>query len=143
MGAAAMVAALWMARRGELRGLTRIVVDCHLAWALTCIVFASVDLLWLAVVAFAAYGFFLPILNIGCQTLVQSVVSGHVRARVISVYLVISFGMPALGALLEGWIASFVGLRITVGAGAALAALWWLWARRRVAALEGELEKAR
>jgi MFS family permease len=143
LGTGALVSSLLLARRGELRGLTRIVVGAHLGMSLGCVIFSFIDLFWLAVLAFAAYGFFLPVCSIGAQTLVQSSVSGHMRARVMSLLLVISFGSPALGALLEGWIASFVGLQVTVGVGAALAAVWWLWARHQVPALEGELERPR
>lgn len=141
LGFGAMVAGLWLARRAELRGLTAIIVNAHLGTALAGVLFALIDQLWLAVAMFAAYGFFLPISNIGAQTLVQAVVGGHLRARVMSIYMIISFGMPALGALIEGQLATLFGLRTTLAVGCGLAALWWIWGRGRGKALAGELER--
>jgi hypothetical protein len=51
------------------------------------------------------------------------------RARVVSLYLASSFGLPSVGALAMGLIASETGLQITLGAGAVLAVLIWFWAR--------------
>ena len=51
------------------------------------------------------------------------------RARVLSLYLVASFGLPSVGALAVGLIASVYGLQVTIGAGAVLAVLIWNWAR--------------
>ena len=142
LGFGAMTAGLWLARRGQLEGLTRLVVNAHLGCALAGVIFAFVGQFWLALIFFCGYGFFLPICNIGAQTLVQAAVTGPVRSRIMSIYMIISFGMPALGALLEGWLATYAGLGPTVGGFAGIAALWWLWARGRGKELTRELERA-
>ena len=79
--------------------------------------------------AIAAVGFFLLLGGISSQSLVQNVVVPEFRARVLSLYLVASFGLPSVGALAMGMIASVYGLQETIGAGAVLAVLIWNWAR--------------
>ena len=71
----------------------------------------------------------------------QNVVAPEVRARVLSIYLVTSFGLPSVGALIIGWIASLAGLQATTAAGAGLAVLIWFWARSVAGAQAADLER--
>ena len=142
LGFGAMVAGLWLARRGELVGITRLVVASYLLHALALVAFAATDVIWLGVVLIALMGFSLLVCNIGAQTMVQSVVAAQLRARVMSLYMVIAFGTPALGALVEGWLATVIGLQLTVASGAAVAALLWIWARRLQPAIARRLERS-
>jgi hypothetical protein len=73
--------------------------------------------------------------------LVQNVVAPELRARVLSIYLVTSFGLPSVGALIIGWIASLAGLQATTAAGAGLAVLIWFWARPVAGAQTADLER--
>ncbi len=61
--------------------------------------------------------------GISSQTLIQSVVDPRVRARVMSLYIIISWGVPAIGALIMGWLANFSGLQITLAGGGVLGLL--------------------
>jgi len=79
--------------------------------------------------------------GVASQTLIQNAVDSAMRARVMSLFVLISWGLPAFGALLMGWIAEFFGLQLTIGVGAALAALLWLWARRAGPRLAIDLER--
>jgi hypothetical protein len=45
------------------------------------------------------------------------------RARVMSLFIMISWGLPAFGALAVGWVVNFAGLPVTVSAGGALTVL--------------------
>jgi hypothetical protein len=79
--------------------------------------------------------------NVGAQSLIQNTVDSHIRARVLSLFIVFAHGLPAVGALLIGWIASHAGLQATLaGSGLALAIVW-LWARLRTAKMAAILEK--
>ena len=51
------------------------------------------------------------------------------RGRVLSLYTLIARGFPSIGALVMGYLASFVGLRWPVFGGAVLCLLVWLWIR--------------
>ena len=61
------------------------------------------------------------------QTLIQNTVDQKVRGRVISITAMLSWGLPAVGAAMMGWIAEFLGLTSTLAIGAGLTALLWLW----------------
>jgi MFS family permease len=141
IGLGASISGLWLARRGDTRGLTRLVVWSFLLTALSLLAFAATGIFWFGVGAIVAVGFFLLIGGIGSQSLVQNVVAPELRARVLSIYLVTSFGLPSVGALIIGWIASLAGLQATTAAGAGLAVLIWFWARPVAGAQTADLER--
>ena len=87
-------------------------------------------------------GFFMLLGGIASQTLIQNAVDSAMRARVMSLFVVLSWGLPAFGALAEGWLASLIGLQPVVAAGALLAIVLWLWARAAGRQFAAELERA-
>jgi predicted MFS family arabinose efflux permease len=60
---------------------------------------------------------------VSCQTAVQVNVDEHYRGRVLSVYVMSFFAGTPIGALIGGIMASFIGLRATIVASAALLAV--------------------
>lgn len=58
-----------------------------------------------------------------CNTMVQTSVPGHYRARVLSLYLMVVQGGTPIGAPLVGWLATLFGPRMAVGVGAAASLL--------------------
>ena len=141
MGFGAALSGLWLARRGDTRGLTRLVVWSFLVTAIALLAFSSTGLFWVGVVSMIGVGCSLLIGGISSQSLVQNVVAPELRARVLSIYLVASFGLPSLGALAMGWIASLTGLQVTIAAGAVLAVLIWFWVRPIAGREAAELEQ--
>ena len=141
IGLGAMCSGLWIAQRGSTSGLTRLVTVSLLMSALALILFTFADQIWLAALFLAFLGFFMLAGGIGSQTLIQNTVDSRVRARVMSLFVVISWGLPALGALAMGWLASFFGLQPTIAVGALLALAVWLWARHAGAGLAPDLER--
>ncbi len=79
--------------------------------------------------------------NVGAQTLVQNAVDSAVRARVLGLFIVVAHGLPALGAVIMGWIASHAGLQATIGGGAVFMVLFWLWSRPRRDGMARRLER--
>jgi hypothetical protein len=73
----------------------------------------------------------------GCQALIQVCVADAYRGRVLSIWTVVSLGVPALGAFFMGSVAELVGFVVVLIACAlATAALVvLLWQRCQVAAL--------
>ncbi|MBT5457928.1 MAG: hypothetical protein HOK82_15080, partial [Rhodospirillaceae bacterium] len=61
---------------------------------------------------------------------------------VLSVFIVFAHGVPAIGALIIGWIASKAGLQATIACGALIMVLVWLWARLRTAKMAELLERS-
>ena len=131
MGLGAMLGALWLALRGVLAGLTTITVSAVLVLALALGAFTAMDHFFLALPFLAISGFAMVVNGIGSQTLIQSSVAPAMRGRVMSLYTLIYRGMPALGAVVMGWLAEGFGLPATLGGGAVLCLVAWGWAARR------------
>ena len=90
--------------------------------------------LWSAVAFFMVGGGFMLVGNVGAQSLIQHAVDSRVRARVLSLFIVFAYGLPAFGAAIMGGIASHAGLRVTIGCGALLMVLvWWAVGNGRTA----------
>jgi MFS family permease len=141
IGLGAMAASLWLARRGQMEGLTRLISNALVLSGIALILFTVAGHIALAAFFLVWVGVFMLIGGVGSQTLIQNVVEQKVRARVMSLFILISWGLPALGALVEGWIATFFGLQHTIAAGAAITLLVWLWGRPAGRKLAGELER--
>lgn len=145
LGFGAMVSCIWVAQRGRTQGLTRLVTMSLLVQgaALTACTLVGhfIGNLWLAAACLGIVGFAMLVGGVGSQTLMQNAVESHMRARVMSLFIMISWGLPAFGALAAGWIAKFAGLPVTIGVGGALTVLLWVWARPKTRTLEASLEK--
>jgi len=141
IGAGALVASLWLARRGEMAGLTRLVTISTLGAGLALILSMAFDRLWLAMGFLAIMGVFMLTGNVGAQSLIQNAVDQNVRARVLSLFIVFAHGLPAFGSVIGGWIASWAGLQATIGCGAVAMVLAWLWARPQAAQMAIVLER--
>ena len=143
-GLGAMLGAIWLAQRGRTDGLTNIFTWSLLISAISILLFIISGNIWVGAVLIAIVGFCIVLGAITGQTLIQSAVYSGIRARVISITMVLAWGLPAVGALGMGWIAEFLGLPFTLALGGALTVLLWLWAHRAgkqlVPILEGGLD---
>ena len=113
MGIGAMVSAMWVAIHGRTSGLTNM---CFIGAALSGVslvgLVATGDL-WIGLAFAALSGYALNTLSTSVQALVQSSVEDRLRGRVMSLYTLIFRGLPAIGALVFGVLAEFIGLRWT------------------------------
>ena len=139
-GAGAMVGATWLTSRASLKGLTVLTLVNILLMGVALLLFVSTQNFYFAVPMTALIGFAFIVQSISNQTLIQSAVEPHVRGRVMSMYGIISQGVPSLGTLGMGWIAAQYGLRLPVAIGAALCLLLWLWGWRLRNPLAAALE---
>ena len=80
------------------------------------------------------------IVGVAQQTLLQAAVASEMRGRMLSLYTLIARGFPSAGALIMGYLASFVGLRWPVFGGAVICLGLWVWARRKQKLMERSLE---
>jgi predicted MFS family arabinose efflux permease len=142
IGFGGLIAGLWLAHRGQTGGLTKLVTLSLLISGVSLALFTVTGYIWLAACFLVSVGFFMLLGGISSQTLMQNAVDSAMRARVMSLFVVISWGLPAFGALAEGWLASLVGLQPVVAAGALVAIVMWLWARPAGRRLAAELERA-
>jgi MFS family permease len=140
IGVGAMCAGIWVAQRGRTGGLTVIVAIGAIGMAGFVLAFTAVDSIWVAAIFLALSGACMLTNNVGAQTLLQNAVDHRMRARMLSLFVVISWGLPALGAVTMGWAATLVGIRPAVAGGSALAVVLGLWAWRVAPRLAPKLE---
>lgn len=140
VGAGGLLGSLWLARRGQTEGLTALVTWSVGLQALFLILFSVTGFIWLAALFLIGVGVTMLVTGVGSQTLIQNAVAPDVRARVMSLFILLSWGLPAVGALIEGIVANFAGLQVTVGVGAGLCLLTTIWAVRRGRKLAASLE---
>jgi len=142
IGAGALLASLWLARRGEMVGLTGLVTFSIFGGGVALMLSMVFGQLWVAVAFLMVVGVFMLIGNVGAQSLIQNTVDSRVRARVLSLFIVFAHGLPAIGALIVGWIASHAGLQVTIACGALVMVVVWLWARPRAGNVAAILERS-
>ncbi len=122
-GLGALAAGLWIAIRGRMAGLTRLLVATSLTTALFIILFALTDNLWLGAACLVPVGMGLVITGVSTQSLVQNAVDPAVRARIIGVSVSIAIGGTAFGAVVIGSAAEVFGLGWPLAAAATIAIL--------------------
>ena len=142
IGFGGLISGLWLAHRGHTQGLTGLVTLSLLISGVSLALFTITGFIWLAACFMVSVGFFMLLGGIASQTLVQNAVDSAMRARVMSLFVVLSWGVPAFGALAEGWLASFIGLQPVIAAGAVISIAVWLWARPAGRRFAAELERA-
>lgn len=143
IGAGAVCASLVLARRGQATGLTKLLVWSTFGTGI-CVAFAlQAPSINVAAVSFCLMGVSMLCGNVSAQTLVQNSVSPEMRARVLGLFIVFGHGLPALGALAQGWLASYVGLPAAVGGSAILMLGFWVWSMFVHSRLGAELERAK
>ena len=140
-GAGAMIGALWMTTRASLKGLTRITLGATLLMAGVLLLFVATNQFLIALPFVCLVGFAFIVQNISNQTLIQSAIDPALRGRVMSVYGIISQGVPSLGTLAMGTAAAQLGLRLPVAVGAVLCIALWAWSWRLREPLAAALEQ--
>lgn len=140
LGLGAFIGSIYFARREGARGLTRMLVASMLVFAIALVGFTATDIFWFACVCTAIAGLSVVAIGVAEQTLLQTSVDSAMRGRILSMYTLIARGFPSIGALMMGYIASFVGLRLPVLGGAVICLILWLWARRRQTRMAAILE---
>lgn len=141
VGVGGILGSVWLAWRGGIAGLANIVVLHTLLMGGGMFVFAIADNFWIALAFLALVGFSFNVTGVGTQTLLQYSVDPAMRGRALSIFMLIFRGVPALGALLIGLAAEYLGLQWAVAGAAAICAASCIWAYGRRAAMTEWLEK--
>ena len=92
--------------------------------------FTLTDSMIIAVPLLFCIGYAMLVTGTAAQSLIQNAAAPDMRARAVSFFIMLNWGMPAIGALAMGWVASFLGLQVTVAGGAIIALLFWVWSNR-------------
>ncbi len=125
-GAGSTISALWIAYRGSTRGMTGIFAATLLIGSLALLGFGLNSDFRGGLALAALFGFATNTVSICSQTLVQHMVAGHMRARVMGLLGMTFRTIPAGGALILGWAATDLGLPTVVVISAGLCILAWL-----------------
>jgi MFS family permease len=142
-GVGGLIAAIWLASRGDVIGLTRITIIALLVTGLSIFGFVATNWYPLALLSIFVLGVAGIYGGTATQTLMQHAVEGAMRGRVMSLYGVIHRGAPALGALAMGAIAEITGIRWGVSLGGVLCLVTWLWMLKRSKVAAATLERNR
>jgi MFS family permease len=141
-GLGALSAALWMAQRGTVKGMSLFSLCSLPVGAVAIMLLAATPYFIVGLACAFVAGAVMTVNGTSTQTLMQNAVESSVRGRVMSLYGVIFRGTPALGALIMGSASEIVGLPAVFAVGGALsiAAFAWLWQRRAVVAASLEMD---
>lgn len=141
VGIGGILGSIWLAWRGGIAGLADVVVLHTFLMGIGMIGVGISDNFWIALLFLGLVGWSLNVAGVGTQTLLQWSVDPAMRGRVMSIFMLIFRGVPALGALLIGLAAEFFGLQWAVAAAGAICAAGCIWAYRRRATMSEHLEK--
>jgi MFS family permease len=128
MGLGALVSALSLAARRNVRGLVRMIPIAAAVFGFGLIGLGLSQRFWLSMVMVAIAGMGMMQGMAGSNTVIQTIVTDDKRGRVMSYYTMAFMGMAPFGSLLAGTMASAVGAPLSVimtGAVVMLAAAWF------------------
>jgi MFS family permease len=108
-GCGALTAALYLASRASVRGLTRVIQRCALGLGAGLVAMQLATTMWIAMPLLYVIGLCMMMQLASTNTLVQTLVDDAMLGRVISLYAVAFFGGAPVGALIEGALADQIG----------------------------------
>jgi MFS family permease len=128
-GVGALLGALALAARREVRGLGRWVFLSAAWFGVTLVVFGFSRWMWVSLIVLVPAGFFMMVDMAATNTLLQAMAPDRLRGRVMAVYSMMTGGMAPLGALTAGAAAERIGAPRTVAIGGVACAIgaFWFW----------------
>jgi len=141
IGVGAVFTSLVLARRGQAKGLTKLLVVSTFGTGICVASALQAPNIHVAAMFFCLMGVSMLSGNVSAQTLVQNSVSSDMRARVLGLLIAFGNGLPAVGALIQGWLANFYGLPAAIGGSAIMMLGFWIWALFVYPRMSGELER--
>ena len=108
---------VWVANMSRTRGLFNLTLVYLVIFIVLLMVFATTSWFVLALAMVAGMGFATAVYQATSNVLIQNMVDGAMRARVMSIYALSYRAGPALGALIMGSASTYFGLQVPVIAG--------------------------
>ena len=140
-GLGGLIAAVGMAAYARTHGLGQVLIGSMLLNAVVQLGFALAPSFQLAVIAAGGLGFLVTVAGMSAQILVQHAVPGEVRGRVMSLWGVLFFAGPSLGAWAIGAAAAGIGFRWAMAAMTAMVVLYLVLGAPRTSVLR-QMESA-
>jgi MFS family permease len=120
-GFGAVSGMVYLASRPTVRGLfTLLPVAVGVAGA-ALVAFSFCTSVWLAIPLVYFIGAGIMLTAASTNTILQSIVEDHLRARVAAIYIMSFLGLSPIGALAAGWLSQYVGPPSALGIGGGLA----------------------
>ena len=139
MGLGALVSALSLAARKNVRGLTKMIPIAGLVFGLGLIGFGFSRVFWLSMIMVLIAGMGMMQGMAASNTVIQTIVSDDKRGRVMSYYTMAFVGMAPFGSLLAGSMAHAVGAPWTVIANGSVVVAGAAWFATRLPAVRREI----
>jgi len=139
MGLGALVSALSLAARRNVRGLVRMIPIAAAVFGAGLIGFGLSQLFWLSIVAVFVAGMGMMQGMAASNTVIQTIVTNEMRGRVMSYYTMAFMGMAPFGSLLAGSMAHKIGAPWTVILSGTVVLLSAAWFATRLPALRDQI----
>ncbi len=139
-GAGALVAALSLAARRSVRGLTKMIPISAALFGGGLIFFGLSRSLWISLVMMLLTGFGTMQGMAASNTIIQTIVSENKRGRVMSYYTMAFVGMMPFGSLLAGVMAHAMGAPLTVIVNGSLVIASAVWFTTRLRGVRREIK---
>jgi len=139
-GVGALAAALSMAARRSVRGLTKMIPIAAAAFGAGLILFGLSQSLWISLAMMVLTGFGMMQGMAASNTIIQTIVSEDKRGRVMSYYTMAFVGMAPFGSLLAGAMAHAMGAPLTVIVNGSVVIAGALWFTTRLKSVRREIK---
>jgi MFS family permease len=116
-GLGALSAALFLASRKTVRGLSSLITYSAALFGLSLFAFSWSRVLWLSAITLVFAGAGMMMQMAASNTFLQTIVEDDKRGRILALYTMAYIGTAPLGSLLLGWAAEHIGASLTVGIG--------------------------
>jgi MFS family permease len=140
-GLGALLAALTLAMRRELRGISTWIANGALGFGLGLTLFAWSSNVWLSMLLLVGVGYGMMVQMASTNTLVQAMVPDAYRGRAMAAYSMMFMGMAPFGALLAGLVAENTSAPTAVTLGGGACVVGALLFRRGLPALRSEARR--
>jgi predicted MFS family arabinose efflux permease len=137
VGVGAMIGALAIAMRQQLRGLGNVVAYSATGLGFSLVLFSMSHWYWVSFAILVLSGLTMMMQFTSTNTLIQAMVPDQLRGRVMSIYSMMFLGVSPLGSLLAGTLADHIGAPVTVAIGGLISCLSGLVFARKWPALRG------
>lgn len=143
LGAGGIVGGLWLAHKGQIKGLIRIFIGTSFVTCIALFVFCYISNFNISLAVAVVLGFTLAVSQNSAQIVIQNAVEGSMRGRVLSLYGLTFRAGPAVGALIIGSISTMTGLQFPVAVAAMIALVAVFALSRTLLANLASLENSR
>jgi len=139
MGMGALVSALSLAARRNVRGLVRMIPIAAAVFGAGLVGFGLSHVFWLSMLTVFIAGMGMMQGMASSNTVIQTIVTDDKRGRVMSYYTMAFMGMAPFGSLLAGTMAHNFGAPLTVMMNGAVVLLGAAWFTTRLPELRGQI----